>query len=144
MSWLDPETDHDVEACSGAFMLVRRTDLEAIGGWDERYWFYGEDLDLCYRLRERGKRVRYLGTVTATHIKGASSGLHSQTGKPDRATRARILRLRQSIVESHRLFFRQHLRSQTRRPIALAVETMFEAQRLRIRTLAKLESLRGS
>jgi GT2 family glycosyltransferase len=144
MSWLDPQTDHDVEACSGAFMLVRRTDLEAVNGWDERYWFYGEDLDLCYRLGEHGKRVRYLGTVSATHIKGASSGLHSRTGKPDRATRARILRLRESIVESHLLFFRQHLRSGTRRPVALAIEAMFGAQRLRIRTLLKLESLRGS
>jgi GT2 family glycosyltransferase len=144
MSWLDTATVHNIEACSGAFMLVRRSDLEAVNGWDERYWFYGEDLDLCYRLGQAGKLVRYVGTATATHIKGASSGLHSRKEKPDRATRARILLLRESIVESHRLFFRQHLRSRTRRPVALAIEAMFEAQRLRIRTQLKLESLRGS
>jgi GT2 family glycosyltransferase len=77
MSWLDPATEHDVEACSGAFMLVRREVLEQLDGWDERYWFYAEDLDLCLRAGQLGKRVRYLGTATATHVKYASSRLRS-------------------------------------------------------------------
>jgi GT2 family glycosyltransferase len=144
MSWLDPATDHDIEACSGAFMLVRRSDLERVGGWDERYWFYAEDLDLCLRIGRAGKRVRYLGTSTAIHIKGASSGLHSRTGKPDPATRARIRRLQEAIVDSHRLFFEEHLRDETARPVSVAVEAMFALQRLRIRTQTRLEALRGA
>ena len=65
LSWLDPWTVHDVEACSGAFLLIRREALEAVAGWDERYWFYAEDLDLCLRVTQAGWRVRYVGTATA-------------------------------------------------------------------------------
>ena len=78
LSWLDYDTDHDVEACSGAFMLMPRDILAEAGGWDERYWFYGEDLDLCVRVVRLGLRVHYLGTTTATHVKGASSHLRER------------------------------------------------------------------
>jgi GT2 family glycosyltransferase len=144
MSWLDPRTDHDVEACTGAFMLVRRGDLQAVGGWDERYWFYAEDLDLCVRIARIGQRVRYLGSATATHIKGASSGLHSRTGPPDRATLAQIRGLQRAIVESHSLFFRENLRGSTAVPVALAIQAMFSAQRLRLRLAVRLDALRGT
>ena len=70
MAWLDPGTDHDIEACSGAFLMTRREVLAATGGWDERYRFYAEDLDLCLRVAQRGYRIRYLGTVDSTHLKG--------------------------------------------------------------------------
>jgi GT2 family glycosyltransferase len=138
MSWLDLATDHDVEACSGAFMLVRRSVLERVGGWDERYWFYAEDLDLCLRVGKDGWRVRYLANATATHVKGASSGLHSRVRRPDRVDRARTRRLQASIIDSHSLFFRLHLEPSTGRPIAAAIRVMFAAQRLRLRLLHAL------
>lgn len=142
MSWLDPLTDHDVEACSGAFMLVRRSDLERLGGWDERYWFYGEDLDLCVRIGHLGKRVRYLGTATATHIKGASSGLHGPGLTRDDAARGRTRRLRAAIIDSHELFFRDHLLPATSRPVAAAIRASFAAQRLRLTLTNRLDALR--
>lgn len=54
-------------------MLVRRSAIEAIGGWDEGFFLYGEDIDLCRRLWEGGYSVRYEASATATHIGGASS-----------------------------------------------------------------------
>ena len=39
-----------VDAINGAFMLIRRAALEQVGAFDERYWMYMEDLDLCYRF----------------------------------------------------------------------------------------------
>ena len=54
-------------------MLVRRSAIEAIGGWDEGFFLYGEDIDLCRRLWEGGYRVRYEASATATHIGGASA-----------------------------------------------------------------------
>jgi GT2 family glycosyltransferase len=143
MSWLDPLTDHDIEACSGAFMLVRRSDFERVGGWDERYWFYAEDLDLCVRIGKLGKVVRYLGSASALHIKGASSGLHSRSRRPDRAERARIRALRSAIVRSHSLFFREHLEETTAPPVSIAVKSMFYLQGLRIRAWGRLDAVRG-
>jgi GT2 family glycosyltransferase len=57
-------------------MLVRREAFEAVGGFDEHYWMYAEDLDWCRRFGDAGWRVRYDGRVTAVHVKGAIAGSH--------------------------------------------------------------------
>jgi N-acetylglucosaminyl-diphospho-decaprenol L-rhamnosyltransferase len=62
------------EWVSGACMLVRRSAFEAIGGWDERFFLYCEDTDLCLRLRQAGHAVRYEPAAVVHHVGGASSG----------------------------------------------------------------------
>jgi GT2 family glycosyltransferase len=62
------------EWISGACMLLRRAALEQVGGLDERFFLYREDMDLCRRLRAAGWDVRYEPAATARHIGGASSG----------------------------------------------------------------------
>lgn len=58
---------------SGACMLLRREAFEAVGGFDERYFLYWEDADLCRRLRARGHTVRFVPTATIVHVGGRSS-----------------------------------------------------------------------
>jgi N-acetylglucosaminyl-diphospho-decaprenol L-rhamnosyltransferase len=58
---------------SGACIVVRRTALEALGGWDERFFLYCEDMDLCRRLWDSGLTVRYEPSVVAQHEGGASA-----------------------------------------------------------------------
>jgi GT2 family glycosyltransferase len=65
-----------VDAVNGAFMLMRRQMLDELGGLDEGYWLYMEDLDLCYRAAEAGWATWYEPSVTVTHLKGGSSGRH--------------------------------------------------------------------
>jgi len=62
-----------VDWLSGACMLARRAPLEAVGGFDPRFFLYWEDADLCRRLRARGLHVRYVPGATATHRVGHSS-----------------------------------------------------------------------
>ncbi|HMA34692.1 MAG TPA: glycosyltransferase family 2 protein [Chloroflexia bacterium] len=62
-----------VDSVMGAFMLVRAPALGQVGLFDERFFMYGEDLDLAYRLKARGWQVFYNPAVTVLHIKGASS-----------------------------------------------------------------------
>jgi GT2 family glycosyltransferase len=64
----------EVDAVNGAFMLIRRSALAEVGLFDERYWMYMEDLDLCFRLREAGWITWYEPSVTVTHVKGGSTG----------------------------------------------------------------------
>ena len=61
---------------SGACLLVRRDALEAIGGFDEGFFLYCEDTDLCRRLRNLGWGVRYEPAATAHHVGGASLPRH--------------------------------------------------------------------
>ena len=62
-----------VDWVSGACMLARRQAFVAAGGFDERYFMYWEDADLCRRLRGRGYTIRYAPVATAVHRVGQSS-----------------------------------------------------------------------
>lgn len=62
-----------VDWLSGACMLAKRSALQSVGGFDERYFLYWEDADLCRRLRARGYHVRYVPSAVAVHRVGHSS-----------------------------------------------------------------------
>lgn len=68
-----PERPVEVDAISGAFMLVRRAALEAVGPLDEGYFLHCEDLDWCLRFRRAGQAVLFVPGVAVVHEKGASS-----------------------------------------------------------------------
>jgi N-acetylglucosaminyl-diphospho-decaprenol L-rhamnosyltransferase len=65
-----------VDAVNGAFMLMRRAALDEVGLFDEGYWMYMEDLDLCYRFQRAGWVTWYEPSVTVIHLKAGTSGKH--------------------------------------------------------------------
>jgi GT2 family glycosyltransferase len=67
------------EWLSGACLLVRRADLDAAGLFDERYFMYAEDVDLCVALRARGKTIAFVPGAQVTHLRGRSAGRNPQT-----------------------------------------------------------------
>ena len=70
-----PEVERGpVDAVNGALMFMRRTALAEVGLFDEGYWMYMEDLDLCYRFREAGWITWYEPSATVVHIKAGTSG----------------------------------------------------------------------
>jgi GT2 family glycosyltransferase len=70
-----PSTDEGpVDAVNGACMLIRRSALEEVGMFDEGFWMYMEDLDLCYRLARASWVTWYDPVATVLHVKGGSSG----------------------------------------------------------------------
>lgn len=72
----DPDQPRDVDWVSGAAVWLRRAALDAVDGWDARYFMYGEDVDLCWRLRCAGWRIGYEPAGRVVHIHGASTGRH--------------------------------------------------------------------
>jgi N-acetylglucosaminyl-diphospho-decaprenol L-rhamnosyltransferase len=65
-----------VDAVNGAFMLMRRDALAKVGLFDEGYWMYMEDLDLCYRFGQAGWITWYEPSVKVIHVKAGTSGKH--------------------------------------------------------------------
>jgi N-acetylglucosaminyl-diphospho-decaprenol L-rhamnosyltransferase len=65
-----------VDWVSGACFLVRRSVFEQVGGFDEAYFMYLEDVDLCWRLGRAGWTVAYLPTAEVTHLQGVSTDRH--------------------------------------------------------------------
>ncbi|MDE3085550.1 MAG: glycosyltransferase family 2 protein [Acidobacteriota bacterium] len=73
MTDLDTARPSVVDWVSGACFLVRRSVLEELGGFDERYFMYLEDTDLCWRVGKAGYRVRYVPGATVSHLRGHST-----------------------------------------------------------------------
>jgi N-acetylglucosaminyl-diphospho-decaprenol L-rhamnosyltransferase len=73
MDDLDPSTTTGVDWVSGACFMARRRALEELGGFDESYFMYVEDLELCWRAHQAGWRVAYVPAAVVTHLQGAST-----------------------------------------------------------------------
>jgi len=63
----------EVDWVSGACLLVRRADAEAVGLVDERYFMYAEDVDFCAAIRARGRRVLFTPNAQVVHLRGRSA-----------------------------------------------------------------------
>jgi O-antigen biosynthesis protein len=73
LTWLDPDLSCPVDAISGCFMVIPRKLFFELGGFDEEFFMYGEDLDLCWRVHEKGLLVWYHPEIRVIHLKGRSS-----------------------------------------------------------------------
>jgi GT2 family glycosyltransferase len=62
----------EVDWVSGACLMIRRADLEASGLFDERFFMYTEDVDLCASVRARGRTVLFLADAQIEHLRGRS------------------------------------------------------------------------
>jgi hypothetical protein len=62
-----------VNVVNGCFWMIRREALQKVGLLDERFFIYGEDIDLCKRFNDQGWKVMYFSSVSVIHFGGASS-----------------------------------------------------------------------
>ncbi len=90
----DLDKIHEIDAGFGTYLLTRKKIIDQLGGWDENYFFYGEDLDLFYRIKQAGWKVIFYPEPLVTHYKGASSGLRKESKemgvvKVDKKTRVK-------------------------------------------------------
>jgi GT2 family glycosyltransferase len=64
---------YEVDSVIGAFMFIRRNTWDKINGFDEAFFMYGEDIDLCYRAKKLGDKVMYVHSTSIIHYKGIST-----------------------------------------------------------------------
>jgi len=98
VGWLPDTEAGDVESVSGAFMLMRRDALHQVGGFDEQFFMYAEDIDLSLRFIERGWRVRYWPGVVVVHV---GAGSHVDGKRPPMANAA-YFRTMAPFIAKHR------------------------------------------
>ncbi len=72
MTYADPDEMTEVDAVSGSFFCIRRELYEQLHGFDEDFFMYGEDLDLCFRTKEAGFKNYYTPVTNILHFKGQS------------------------------------------------------------------------
>ena len=99
---------HEIDSGCGAFLIVRREAGEEISWWDEDYYWYGEDLDFCYRLKKKGWRIMFVPKTKIIHYKGAASGLKKDTKEITTATKETKIKAVKASTGVMRVFFRKH------------------------------------
>jgi len=73
LTHLDYDQEQELPSGTGACLMVRASAFHHVGGFDADFFMYGEDLDLCRRLREAGRPGRYVPSARVLHVKGESS-----------------------------------------------------------------------
>jgi hypothetical protein len=105
-TYLDVNTAHEIECVSGTFLMIRREILEDIGWWDTDYYWNGEDIEMCYRLKQAGWKIWYMPDESIIHYKGSSSGLWSTArNQVDKTTKIRSAK---SAAAAMRIFVGKH------------------------------------
>jgi len=124
LSYLDLDTKHDIEACSGAAMLVRLSAIKEVGLLDEQFFMYAEDIDWCYRFKEAGWRIIYDPSIEILHHKHKSGQKQS-----DLTTRRRTIA---AFYDTMWQFMQKHYASKYSRLVLLLSFVM-------IKTLKKVK-----
>lgn len=91
LGYLDPNKPHEVDSINGAFFLMPRSLGEKLKWFDEYFFWKGEDLDLCYRIKQLGYKIMYFPQVKVWHFKGSSKG--HQPGSRTLSARFEVMRL---------------------------------------------------
>lgn len=108
LGWKDLNKPHQIDLCISHFMLVKRKVFDEVGRWDETYFLYGEDVDLCYRVKEAGWEIWYLPQWKAVHYKGVSVGIRKESADITRASEETKRLISGKTTEAMKNFYNKH------------------------------------
>ena len=120
---LDRLTSFSPDWVSGSFLLMRKEDYVKVGGWDEDFWMYYEDMDLCKRGKNLGLQVTLLNNWKCIHSHGKASRKNNQT---------KILTKSEVIISSH-IYLEKHLNNSFKYQTHLLL-IFFQASELTIKS----------
>lgn len=102
---------HEVDSIGGAFFLTPRAVLDKVGVFDEDYFMYAEDIDLCLRIKKAGFKVIYYPGREVLHYKGVISGIKEHSSGKSTANSESKMRALNSFYETMWIFYRKHYQS---------------------------------
>lgn len=110
-SYLPLDQIHEIDACSGTFLLIQKRLLDQINWFDEDYFSYGEDIEMCYQVKSLGYKVMFYPFTSLTHYWGASSGLKSTSKDVSKASRETREKWNRARYDAMRIFYDKHFRA---------------------------------
>lgn len=119
------EKSEYVNAISGSCMLLRRKALEECGLFDEVFFMYGEDLELCYRMVQKGFKIFYSSEAVIYHYKGGSTKDHKLAYKYKTESLIKLIYKRNKFNKIQRLM------------VAQAIKVGYKAKMIKERILKK-------
>lgn len=118
---INKKTPHQIDSCTGAFLMIRTEIGKQLDWWDEDYFFYGEDLDFCYRTSEQGWKVYFLPQINVLHYGGIASGIKKHTQNISKAKKETKLKAAKASVAAMRIFYQKHYQKKYPYPIRIIV-----------------------
>lgn len=106
--YIPDDVSHRAEVIQGAFFLARKHVLDQVGWFDEDYFLDGEDIDLCWKIWEKGYQIMYYPEAKIVHLKGVSKGKKNKNKVPF----AQKVKFRLAGVNAMEIFYRKRLWSQ--------------------------------
>lgn len=110
LTYLDPDFSSIVPAISGSFMVFRGTAIHQVGGFDNDFFLYCEDIDLCHKMNRNGQKIWYEHSAIALHFKGES-------------IQDNHLAYIKNFHKSMRLFYQKHFRQSAWKKIEFLIQT---------------------
>ncbi len=108
VGYLDPDQESEADVIEGAYCLVPKKIMDKIEWYDEDYFLNGEDIDLCWKIWELGKKIMYVPRIKISHYKGAAKGKSQKPGvkvKVDLATKRKVLI---AGADAMKIFYTKH------------------------------------
>lgn len=102
-TWADPDQAASVDWVPGAFCIARTDVLREVGFFDENFFLYSEEVDLCYRIRKAGYSIWYWPDIKVIHIGGESSKTVKQLEMSSTGAQLVLWRMRSTL-----LYYRKH------------------------------------
>ena len=130
---LDKNIPHKIDACVGAFLMVKKEIGDKVKWWNEKYFFYGEDLDFCYQLKTQNFNLFFNPNCKIIHFQGVSSGLINKSKHLSLASRETKIKVAKASTQAMRIFYQENLFSQYSPPVKFLVMSgikMLELQRV--------------
>lgn len=125
--YVSPDVTQEVDVIQGAFFLTPKKLLDEVGWFSEDYFLDGEDIDLCWKIRQKGYKLIYYPEVYILHLKAAT--------KTDVSLKERM-RFRMSGINSMEIFYRKRLWNQY--PLLLNYLVLFGIKCVKLVRIIKL------
>jgi GT2 family glycosyltransferase len=129
LGYLPLDEAHEIDAPSGAFMLIRRSVIAAIGDLDERFFMYTEEVDFCLRAKKAGYSIWYDPSETVLHVKGTATGIKKHSADIATANLATRLLCLNAFYDSTRKFYDKNYAAANPRVVGWAVHGIVEIAR---------------
>ncbi len=98
---------HQIPVAAGSFLMMPTKLFRQVGMWDETYFFYGEDIDLCYRINQAGYKIIYYPKVSTLHLRGASSGLRKENASIASSGKANRMKVARASTDAWKIFYKK-------------------------------------
>jgi len=108
MGYKDFSKEQEIDLCISHFMFIRKNVFDKIGNWDEKFFVYGEDVDLCYRVKSAGYKIMYLPQFEALHYKGVSVGIRKESSDITKASEETKKKMRSETTRAMAIFYKKH------------------------------------